>query len=468
MRWLLVLLAVAACKSPRPVTASKPPAVRPPATLDPAAIDAWMTSELGTRGVVGASLVVVHEGAVVLARGYGTREIHTREPIDADTPFAIGSVSKQITCAATLLLADDGKLRMDDKVAKYYPNLVRAADITLEDLGAHMAGYRDYYPLDYLDSRMAKPIAPDDLIAKYAGMPIDFEPRSRWSYSNTGFVILARVVERVAGMPFGSFVQQRIFNPLKMAHSSAGLPPPGAAVGHNAFLLGRVERADHEADGWLVGAAGVYASASDLARWDLALSTGAILSETARKTMTTPRRTTDGRTMAYGCGLGVRFDRSGETLLAHTGAIEGFFAYNTFVPRTRSAVILLVNDARYDLSDVHGQIVQLVLQRPQDIPVIPGPPAEEVARQLVRQLQTGALDRTRLGDDLNAFWDDKRVADAAARLRELGGPTITLTDRHERGAMEVTSFDIAFAKETVHAVMFRAPTGKIHQFLITP
>jgi len=463
---LAVLVAIAACRTPAPA-APKGPLVRLPTTLDPGGIDAWLAHELKTRGVVGASLVVVHDGATVLAKGYGTRTAGTVAPIDADTPFAIGSVSKQLTCAAAMLLVDDGKLAMTDRVAKYYPQLVRANDVTLDDLGAHLAGYRDYYPLDYMDKRMAAKVVPDDLLGQYAGLPLDFEPRSRWSYSNTGYVLLGRIVERVAGIPLATLLEQRIFAPLKMTRTSAAEPPAGSAIGHTGFLLGTVGATPPEAHGWSLGAFDLYASAADLARWDLAFSTGAILSEASRRAMTTPHRTTDGRQMTYGCGLDVRTDR-GEIVLSHNGAVEGFFAFNTFVPRTRSAVILLVNDSRFDVGDLHAKIVALLLQRPNDIPLIPGPLAEEVARSLVRQLQRGTLDRSRLAEDLDAFFDDRRLAEAAPRLRALGEPTVTLVARRERGGMEVTTLELVFPKQTLKAVMFRSPDGKIHQFQLVP
>lgn len=451
---------------PLPLVAIAAPAP-PPIALDPAAIDAWLADELRARGAVGAAAAVVRDGATIFAKGYGTRAVGTRAPIGPDTPFSIGSVSKQLTCAAALLLADDGKLAMDDKVAKYYPQLTRAGDITLDDLGAHLAGYRDYYPLDYLDARMAAPIVPDDLLAKYAGMPLDFEPRSRGSYSNTGFMLLARIVERVSGLAFGTFLHQRIFAPLGMTHSSFGAPPPDAASGHDAFLLGPVERTTPEATGWALGAFGVYASAADLVRWDLALSTGEILSDASRRTLTSPHRTADGRYRMYGCGLSMRIER-GETVLSHSGAVEGFHASNTFVPRTRSAVVLLVNDARVDLSDLDRVLVALLLQHPADIPTVPGPPPATVALDLVRQLQRGRLDRSALGDDFNGWLDDKRLATVATRLRVLGDPSVTITERGERGAMEVTKFDLVFPARTLHATMFRSPLGKIHQFLIAP
>jgi len=466
MRLAVSLAAFAfACRAPAPSKPDGDAKPSAPSKLDPAAIDRWLTEEIKKRGLVGVSVVVVHEGATVFAKGYGTKQLGTPQPIDPDTAFHVGSVGKQFTCGAVMLLVEDGKLRLTDPVAKYYPNLVRAADITLDDLGAHMSGYRDYYPLDYMDARFEKPIDPDALIAKYAGLPLDFEPRARWSYSNTGYAILGRVAEKASGMELGKLLDQRIFKPLRMTHSAYGVPPAGAARGHDAFNLGAVEARPIEGVGWLIGAANVWASAADLARWDLAFSGDTLMTEPSRRAMGAPHKTSDGREMQYGCGLGSRI-RNGELVLQHTGAVEGFQSYNAFVPRIRAAVIVLANDFHADVSDLHDTLLGLVLERPTEIPMIPGPAAEAVAQLLVRDLQAGTVDRSKLGDDLNGFWSDKRLAEAAAQLRPLGAARITLQRRSERGNQEVTHLELAFPKKTLHATMFRAPTGKVHQFLI--
>src|SRR5581483_2620276 len=134
--------------------------------------------------------------------------VNTPTPVDESTLFGLGSVTKQFTAAAALLLAERGKLSVNDRVAKYYPGLTRANAITLLDLMNHVSGYTDYYPLDFVDRRMLAPIAPDDLIRDYAGARLDFEPGTRWSYSNTGFVLLGRILERASGEPLGAFMRE--------------------------------------------------------------------------------------------------------------------------------------------------------------------------------------------------------------------------------------------------------------------
>src|SRR6185312_15992668 len=134
--------------------------------------------------------------------------------------LAVGSVTKQFTCACVLLLAQDGKLSVDDKVEKYYPELTRAGDVTLRDLMSHTSGYPDDYPLDFVDRRLRQPIPGDALLTKYAGGNLDFEPGSRWSYSNTGYILLGRVIEKASGKPFGRFLEERVLVPLGMMHSA--------------------------------------------------------------------------------------------------------------------------------------------------------------------------------------------------------------------------------------------------------
>ncbi|HXG48195.1 MAG TPA: serine hydrolase domain-containing protein, partial [Methylomirabilota bacterium] len=140
-----------------------------PDHLDVAAIDAFLAATVRPPHHVGLSVAIVQEGRLVLARGYGERSRSDRRPVETNTLFAIGSVSKQFTCASILLLAEDGKLSVTDKVARWFPNLTRADDISVLDLMTHVSGYPDYYPLDFVDRRMTTPIGEDELLQQYAG-----------------------------------------------------------------------------------------------------------------------------------------------------------------------------------------------------------------------------------------------------------------------------------------------------------
>ena len=276
-RIILLVLSVTLLPCGRAQTAK---AIDPPKTFDLAAIDAYVAAQVREQGYAGLSLAIMRDGKVVLAKGYGKRLLEEKAAVEPDTAFAVGSVTKQFTCACILLLAEEGKLSIDDKVAKYEPKLTRAGDITLHDLMTHISGYPDFYPLDFVDRRLVKPILPEALLAEYAGAKLDFEPGERWSYSNTGYTLLGHVVAKVSGKPFGQFLKDRILDPLGMTHSAFEPGPEirGQTKGYTSFALGPLEPAEPEASGWLYSAGGLWASAPDLARWDLALMEGRVLS----------------------------------------------------------------------------------------------------------------------------------------------------------------------------------------------
>ena len=173
------------------------------------AIDSYIASQLPEKGFVGLSLAIARDGKILSAKGYG-KSFRFEPGLTRRrrySPFAVGSITKQFACACILLLAEDGKLSVKDPVVKYYPALTRAKDITLYDLMTHVSGYPDYYPLDFIDRRMLKSLAADGVVTEYAGRKLDFEPGSRWSYSNTGYMILGRVVEKVShGESFDKFL----------------------------------------------------------------------------------------------------------------------------------------------------------------------------------------------------------------------------------------------------------------------
>jgi D-alanyl-D-alanine carboxypeptidase len=466
---LLFLLAtslpMARAQAPKPVVA--------PASFDVPAIDAYVSATVRDQGYAGLSLTVMREGKVVMAKGYGKRLLEEGAPVVPETPFGVGSVTKQFTCACILLLAEDGKLSIDDRVAKYEPNLTSAGDITLHDLMTHLSGYPDFYPLDFVDRRLKRPILIETLLAEYAGARLDFEPGVRWSYSNTGYMVLGKVVATVSGKPFGQFLKERILDPLGMTHSAFEPGPEVKAQtkGYTSFALGPLEPAEPEASGWLHAAGGLWASAPDLARWDHALLDGRVLKPSSYRLMTTPRALKSGHTTGYGCGLNVR-QIMGETVLIHGGAISGFLSVNAIVPRTRSAVILLTNTEHLPADSLHSTVLRLLLedqkeQRTSDVPKVQGASHEGAALDFLHQMQAGNVDRDKIGEEFGLFLTDERLREAAPRLKALGEPdSVEVNGVNERGGMAVASIRFKFKTADLGGLLYRTPDGKIQQFLI--
>jgi len=453
-----------------PAQTPAPPAPAKPAAPDIAALDRTIASELESRGLVGLSAAVMIDGKIVLAKGYG-KAVAGGAPVTPETPFAIGSITKQFTCACVLKLAEAGKLHVTDKVAKYYPGLTRASDITLLDLMNHVSGYRDYYPLDFVDRPMARPIAADELIRRFAGGPLDFEPGSRYSYSNTGFVILGRVVEKVSGKTFGQFLTDEILVPLGLRHTLYEPEPatPGLAQGHTTFALSDPEKAIPEAKDWIAAAGAIYSTASDLAAWDLALMTGKVLKPDSYALMTRTRQLTDGRTSWYGCGLSLSY-RNGRMVISHGGAVSGFVASNLAVPGTKSAAILLSNFEGGGPAAVFDKLVQAILPSPQtiDVPTIAGPPALEAQKKMLAAYRAGKVDRALLGDEFSFFLTEAKLRTASLKLKPYGEPEkADLESTNERGGMEVSVVRFTFAKGTLRGLMYRTPDGKVQQFFVS-
>jgi D-alanyl-D-alanine carboxypeptidase len=415
---------------------------------------------------------MMRDGQIVLAKGYGERSQAPSLPVEPETSFAVGSITKQFVCACALLLAEEGKLSVTDPVAKFFPQPTRAADIKLLDLMNHTSGYPDYYPLDFLDRRMLKPITLDGLLNRYACGKLDFEPGSRYSYSNTGYIILGGVIEKVSGERLADFLHKRILSPLKMEHSKFGASEglASTATGYNGFALEPPEPAVPEADGWVEAAGGLWASASDLLRWDLALTSGHVLKPESYDRMVSPRKLSTGKTSNYGCGLQIDL-RNGDTVLQHTGGVSGFVSYNAFLPRTRSGLVVLSNTEHISATPLRTELFNLLLKDIAEkespaVPTVLGPAPKEVVLDFLKQLQSGKVNRSGLSEEFNFYLTDDRINAASQRLADLGDPTDVEADpATERGGMEVVRVKLSFKSIKLRASLYRSPGGIIEQLL---
>src|SRR5215212_2729742 len=164
----------------------------PAQSADPAfaaKVDSIANAVLQNTGVPSASVAVVQHGRMILAKAYGSSNLERRTSATADMRYALGSISKQFTSAAMLLLQQDGKLKIDDPVGKYVPGLSRGNEVTIRQILSHTSGYQDFWPQDYLMDPMRKDASAQSIMDRWAKQPLDFEPGARWQYSNTGFVL---------------------------------------------------------------------------------------------------------------------------------------------------------------------------------------------------------------------------------------------------------------------------------------
>ena len=431
-------------------------------------IDAIVAKAMEETSVPGASISVIKDGKIAYVHAYGNASLDPATPARPESRYSIGSVSKQFMSMAILLLVQDGKLKLEDPVAKYLPDLTRAKDITIRQLLSHTSGYQDYYPLDYVAPFMTKAVTPDQILDRFARIPLDFEPGTQWQYSNTNFVAAGLILEKVSGMRLAAFMEKRIFQPLGMQTPiDLGVQAlaESDARGYTRFGQGPVRAVRPEARDWLFAAGQLAMTAEDLARWNLGLLEGKLIRPELMDEMIKAPRLKNGAPTSYGLGVAISND-GGHPKVQHGGAVAGFVSSNTVWLDQGAAVAVLCNlDGSRATGLITNQIRPLLLAERDD------PRANEQlerARRIFSQLQEGKIDTSLLTSDADSYFTPQVLADAASSLKPLGSPvTFEQTRKALRGGMTLRNFQITFSGGTVLQLStFSVDDGRFAQYLI--
>src|SRR5262245_608246 len=308
-------------------------------------IDKIATDTLARTGVPSASIAIVKDGQIAYVKAYGDARLEPNTPATPQMRYSIGSISKQFTAAAILLLQEQGKLSLDDRVGKYIPDLTRANEVTIRQLLSHTSGYQDYWPQDYVMPGMLQPTTAQKIMDTWARKPLDFEPGTKWQYSNTNYVIAGVIVEKVARMPLLEFLKQRVFTPLGMtsvANIDQEKLTESDPVGYLRYALGPLRPAPKEGKGWLFAAGELAMRAQDLAKWDMSIMDQKLLKPASYHELGTDVELKNGVATQYGLGVGVN-SQQGRRSLSHGGEVSGFTAQNTVFPDDRVAIVVLTN-----------------------------------------------------------------------------------------------------------------------------
>ncbi len=433
-----------------------------------ARVDSIALGVLAETGAPSASVAIVRGGEVAYAQAYGTARINPDVAASPAMRYAIGSVSKQFTATAILLLAEEGKLKLDDKVSRFFPGLTRAKDVTIRQLLSMTSGYQDYWPQDYVMLDMQRPVTTDEILRRWAAKPLDFEPGSKWQYSNTNYVLAGAIVEKVARMPFLDFLKARIFTPLGMtsvANYDAGPLSDADAAPLLRNGLGPLRLAPKEGPGWLFAAGQLAMTAQDLARWDIGVMKQEILKPASYHAQQTDMLLTSG--VATGYGLGVDVGELGERRrISHTGAVSGYTTSNQIFPDDKVAVVVFTNiyPGGGGASSRIGARLASFLFAPADTA---GAAALADARAMYDALTQGRIDRTRLTVSASGYFTDEVLADYAASLGPLGAPTaFTRGGESLRGGMVIRGYRIAAGGRNLNLTTMTMPDGKIEQYIV--
>ena len=331
-------------------------AARAAAPISPAELGAYADRALTAiypPGAPGAAAIVVKDGKVVLRKGYGMANLELGVAMAPDMVFELGSVTKQFTAAAILLLQERGKLRVEDDITKYLPDYpTHGATITLENLLTHTSGIPSYTGLPEWFPHIREDLKPDAVAALFKDKPLEFAPGEKWAYDNSGFFLLGMVVEKVSGKSYEDFVEEEIFRKLGMTHSRYGHPEeivPRRATGYakddkefsNASFISMTQP---------YAAGSLMSTVDDLAIWGRALAGDpekSLLGKASLDRMLTSARLKSGLSTHYGYGMGVS-DFQGRRLFQHGGDINGFTTDVTFVPEEKLFVAILSNNEASD------------------------------------------------------------------------------------------------------------------------
>jgi len=320
-------------------------AVRPPSAPQGEArmgrIDGEIQALLDRFHTPGAVVEAIEGDRVTYARAFGMRDAARGLRADLETQFEIGSITKQVTAAAILQLEDAGRLHIDSTLATYLPQAPHAREITLRQLLAHTSGLPDYFTSC---ADVAKLDSFDALIGSVADKPLEFAPGSRWRYSNTGYILLGRVIEVVSGESYNHYVRTHLLDRAGMSHTFTLADEsrlPGMSIGYDsARVVPAPAPKISEAVGWSAG--DLVSTVGDVQRWNAALADGHVVSPRAYQLMSTSAITADGKPTNYGFGLFVD-SLEGQPRIGHTGHSCGFAAEDEFLPRQQARIIVLTN-----------------------------------------------------------------------------------------------------------------------------
>jgi D-alanyl-D-alanine carboxypeptidase len=332
-------------------------------------VDELVTAALKQPGAVGFSVAAARGDTIVLAKGYGLAEVEHDVAASADTMFRIGSITKQYTAAAIMRLYEQGKLGLDDDMHKFLPDFpTQDHTVTIRHLLTHTSGIHSYTSDgEFMQNRTGLELTHEQLLAEFKDDPFDFAPGEKWAYNNSGYYLLGMIIEKISGKPYGQYVQDEFFTPLKLTRTRYDST--------SEVIKNRAQGYRTEGDKLLNdqsmamsipgGAGGLIASAQNMVRWQMALTTGHVVSQDSFKQMCTPVTLSDGKTRDYGFGLAMKAYRD-QPWIGHGGGIFGFNSMMVYFPDHHLHIAVISNGQNAPSAALLNTIADVALGLPKD------------------------------------------------------------------------------------------------------
>jgi CubicO group peptidase (beta-lactamase class C family) len=440
------------------------PVARANDATDP--VDTLVQAEMEQQKIPGLALAIVRGGQVTKARGYGLANVEHQVPVKPETIFQSGSVGKQFTAAVVMGLVEDGQLGLDDSIRKYFPDAPKDwQEVTVRRLLTHTSGVVNYTE-DSVDYR--RDYTEDQLVQAAYKLGLDFAPGSRWSYSNTGYVLLGALVRKVTGRFYGDVLKDRVFDPLGMKTArviSEADIVPNRAAGYR-LVDGKLANQEWVSPSLNTTADGsLYLSLLDLIAWDQGLRAGRVLKPESWKEVYTPIRLRSGNPYPYGFGWSVT-TLGGQEVHAHGGSWQGFRTSIARYLGSDVTVIALANLAEAEPGAIAEKVAGRVDSRLAPPELRPLGRTDAAAEARLRDtLQRAAAGTLRPKEHVFP----PRVAalnrSYRARLGPLGAPTrVELLKEETLGDDRITTWDVAYGPKVLRVRLAIAADGRLADF----
>ncbi len=430
-----------------------------------AKVDDFIKSEIQKQRIPGVSLAVVKDGQIVLAKGYGFANVEHRVAVKPETIFQSGSVGKQFTATAVMMLVEDGKINLDEKIGKYLgsaPDVWK--NITVRNLLTHTAGMTDY-PKDF-DFR--RDYTEDELLKRAGAIPLAFQPGEKWQYSNLGYVTLGILIHKVTGKFYGDFLQERIFKPLGMTTARIITESdivPNRAAGYR-IAGGELKNQEWVSPSLNTTADGsLYLTALDMAKWDAALYGEKLLKKTSLEQMWVPVKLNNGKTSPYGFGWSLgEIDK--HRIIEHGGAWQGFTSHIARYVDDKLTVIVLDNLSGGNATKIaHGVAA---IYNPELVP----PPIKTIedkepkvaamVKELLQKFAEGTADPNLFTPEAKDLLFPDRAKSFGEYLQPLGALSeIQLVERKDEDDVRVYRYRVIYKDAVLLFTMNLSKEGKI-------
>ena len=388
-------------------------------------VDDYMRRQLAERNIPGAAIAIIKNGQAIRTAGYGLSSVEFNAPVSKETVFEIGSISKQMTAAAIMLLVEEGKVNLEEKISRYLPSTPDEwKNVTVRHLLTHTSGIKSYSSLSGFE--LTKRLKRDEFVKSLGVHPLEFEPGARWNYSNSGYNLLGFIIESVAQKSYWDFMHERIFKPLGMNHTTDRDPKniiSNRATGYeweNGKLIGR----DYDlTDVFSAGA--IVSTILDLAKWDAVLRNDTFLKKESKALIWTPVILNDGKPYPYGLGWNVT-DFRGHKLYSHGGQTAGFAANISRYVDDNLTVIVLTNLGDLGLGGMISKGIAKIYMPGISLAALKGK-AEQPEAEVTKTLETALRDYLEgkvsgefLSEEMKRSLSTVRAKAAAKRIASFG------------------------------------------------